>query len=399
MVRLIPYTPLRVAEHWSWSTNILTLYSGLESRIANRTRPRQTWQIDFAVDLERDRRALRLLLWQHPADAWQLPLRQESAAAKAAVTGASIVVNATLLDWALTNQRVVVQGPDPDDYFLATITGTSGGTSSRTLTLSAGPSGGSYPKGSTRIMPYVDVLLDDGATGARAAPSGTLDEDEEDVGAGVWRFSGVTTTPIPFTGTGGNTTTFDGIPVLTMRPIVEGDPEEQTQAAIRRYDLGNVVVQQTALTDPGIGRAHRFFAEGDQERQDWKAFQLQVLGRQIAFLIATWENDVDVHTQPGPGDTTLLLDRAPGFGAWFTSASHHWLQLEHADETIEYAKVTSVVDNGDGTETAHLSAGLSGTAIAKVSMMELCRAADDDLTLEYQTNGWEANLRAVVVQR
>jgi hypothetical protein len=407
MSTLIPYAKVAIAQTLAWFTDVLRSYSGLENRISLLDSPRESWDLQIAVDHELDRRALRKALYSDPVSPWHLPIDGESLVVQDDVVGVTVVVDATYADWISNGRAVYVEGDDPDDpdgRYEATISGFLGPTASTAITLSAGPPGSAtFSAGIARIMPVAPVYLDDASAYSRQAASpstGLASDAEEDVGAGVWNAKAASVSFPPFVGTGATLATFDSLVVLDRRPIVESALEEQTNSDGQRLDYGALVAQFWSRPTAEIGRALYFLSDGDADRQFWKLFLLTVRGRQVAFLLPTWQPDVDLVSQPAAAATTLHAYRNPGFGTWFDASHHAWLQLEHSDGSFERAKVSSVVNNGDGTETIHVTAGLVGPTVDRVSMMELARLGEDQVTLRHQAGGqFVFSLHGVVVRR
>lgn len=404
MTTLVPYQPLAVQQRLSWRTGILKTYSGLESRVCYRKNPRESWLILYAVDLELDRRDLRLALFDDPVSAWYIPLKTYSVPSQDDVTIGLVTIDSTYADWVVANQKVYVEGDDPEDEdsaFLTTITGVGGTTSARVLVLAdAPPVGGTFSAGLTRVSPVYSVLLEDAQATARAAPAGSAIEAAlRDVGAGTWQMQGTSAAYRTTWGTGSAAlTSHDGYYVMDRRPVVEADPEEQFLTELRRFDLGGVVTQQWSKASADIRRSHLLQFTGDAERQWLIKFLTSVYGPQVAFLLPTWQPDLDLVAQPA-GGTTLDVYRTPGYQTWFASAAHKHLQLLKEDGSVEYLKATACVDNMDGTETITVSTTIGGGDVERVSLLELARIADDVVDLLHVGDRVESELRALVVQR
>lgn len=134
---------------------------------------------------------------------------------------------------------------------------------------------------------------------------------------------------------------------------------------------------------------------GDHYDYQWlKLFMATARGNSGKFWLPTWRDDFVYVSHAG---TSLDIDSADDFNAWWP-AQRQDLQIEQADGTIAYVRVTEAVDNGDGTRTLTLSASLSGSAVTRIGWLELCRFENAD---EYDTvhgpNGFEMTLTARVV--
>lgn len=404
MTTLVPYHPLAVQQRLAWRTGVLKTYSGLESRICYRKNPRESLSVLYAVDLELDRRDLRLALFDDPVSAWNVPLKPYGVPSQDDVTIGSVTIDSTYADWVVANQKVYVEGDDPEDEdsaFLTTITGVGGTTSSRVLVLAdAPPVGGVFSAGLTRVTPVYGVLLEDAQATARAAPAGSAVEAAlRDVGAGTWQMQGTLAAYRTTWGTGSPAlTTHGGYYVMDRRPVVEADPEEQFLTELRRFDLGGLVTQQWSKASSDIRRSHLLQMTGDAERQWLIKFLTTVYGPQVAFLLPTWQPDLDLVAQPSAPYTSLRVYRTPGYQTWFASLAHKHLQLLKEDGTVVYTTATAVVNNMDGTETITVGAVGAGP-FERVSLLELARVADDVVDLLHVGDRVETELRALVVQR
>lgn len=400
---LVPFEPLTTTTRMAWWTDIITSRSGLEQRIAVLQNPRMSWDMLLPVDLETSRRAMRNGLFRDPVSTWDLPLKTEAVAAQNDVTTNSVTVDDTYADWVAANQKIMIAGPKATDYFTATINSIGGAPGARVLTLSTGPSAGTYPKFHTEVMPVQAVYLDDGQPMSRAAPSGTTVTGEEDIGGGRWQIKAQASTFSTTLGTGGTAVaTYDSEYVLGREPDHDAQDDsggdEAFRADLTRTNYGMKIEQHWAKSFAHIVKGTRFFSDGELMRQTWKKFFGTVRGRQKRFLLPTWRHDLDLFSQPS--GTSMRVKKTPGYASWFPSAAHKRFQLLKSDGTVEYAKANSFVDNGDGTETITLAASYGGGTTVKVSFLELVRLYEDEIAWEHQPGQYaEFTLRTCVVQQ
>ena len=172
-------------------------------------------------------------------------------------------------------------------------------------------------------------------------------------------------------GTGATLTMYDGHPVWDRRLPNAGTITDPAHGQTELVDLGGVPVSIGHANDPIWGRALAFQGSGPADRQWLKLMLATVRGVQRFFWLPTWRDDLTFVSAVG-STITVRTDDGSDFTAWWP-AQRDRLQLRHADETVEYAKVTARVDNGDGTQTLTLSGSVVDTAIAQVSWLEAVR--------------------------
>jgi hypothetical protein len=397
---MIPYQILGLTHALSWVTDVIATANGKEQRIARRRAPRETFDVALAVDAELDRRGLRYALFHDPVSTWDLPLPHEACAVLAAVTGASATVDATYDDRFAVGSKVYVQSNDPAVGFEATISGASGPANARVLALSAGPSSGTYSAGLARVLPVLEVYMDDQQATAREAAAGdAVDADLEDVGAGSWSLKAVAKKSPATLGAGASLTSFDSKYVLDVWPEIEGEAGETFDAALTRFDSQGIAAQIWTRPHANVARQHLYEGRSVADRQFWKLFFAQHYGRQVAFLAPTWQPDLDLVSQPA-GGTTIDVVQNPGFLSWFATAPHKWLALLKVDGTIQYAKATAV-STVSGHDRVTVSTTVTGPDVERVSLLELVRFGEDDVAFTWAPDATTFSIspHLVVVQQ
>lgn len=369
---IIPYPVDELTHVLAWQTDILKAWNGTEHRAAILSGPRESLDLGYLLDDDQDDQAIhaiRAALFADPAGTYQFPLWHEGLAIQGdAGGGATVTVSSTYADWLNADQAVLLIGPDPSVYFTGTISSADKTVpTAAVITLSGTPA--AMIAGYTHLYPLVTVVLPDGQPMVRWRLDG-----------GLWRTGGMVSDPFRTYGTGASLTSYGGLTVLDEVPLGVNRAEEQIRGAIEIHDYGAVIAASSSVNYSDIHRSHEFHINGDADRQYWKKFLATVRGRQRAFLLPTWRDDLIAAANPA--GTALLVASTPSYIAWFSSLAHKRLQIELADGSVNYRTASGVVNNGDGTHTVTLTASITGT-VEKISLLEQCRLANDEVTVEY----------------
>lgn len=388
--------PAAFGLRWKFDTDVLTKRDGTEQRIAGQGGlPTERISVSFELgDLETDDaderaadlRRLRADLFVDSVSAWGVPFWHEGAPAAAAITGTTATVNATNLDWIAEGQRVLVQGVNPEDVYDTEIDDASGGTTSaRVLVFTDSPPAGDFS--AAMIYPIATTLMD----------RPVLSQGQGDVGS--WELAGIVTSRWEGLGTGASVATFDGIPVLTKRPIMGGqEAEEQILTDFDRQERGGAVEQTEGRDVAQIARLHNFVSAGAAEWAYWKKFLATVRGKQVPFLLPTWRHDlVAVDTGGGvlQGDTHVFVTNPTGGPAnapdylndYYPGLAHRHLQFLFSDGSVAYRTVATVGQFGDDQRITLTSAidEPVGATLERISFMELVRLGGDEISFSVNT--------------
>jgi hypothetical protein len=128
----------------SWRTDVRQAADGTEQRASTTSRPQAAYAGTYLLS-DADARTVHRDLRFGPVAAYSLPLAHEATPALAAVTGASVTVDATYCDWPAVGRGVLIVGPSAS--YTTTISALPGGG---VLTLAAGPPSGSESNGESR---------------------------------------------------------------------------------------------------------------------------------------------------------------------------------------------------------------------------------------------------------
>lgn len=383
----------QVRQSIKYSTNVLVMWNGLESRVSLTPYPRES--VQFSVLLaDADLRTMRALLFLQPETPQLLPMRVEETAALADITGTTIVIDSSQIDWPDTNTgwSVLVENFAGQSY-VANVIGEIGfGTTTTTLTVDVSPPAGQTYIAGSHVIPLRSVYLDDNQVSNRYP-----------VAAGVFQISGVVQPVRTTIGTGATVTMFDGLPVFDRRLNADQVSPEANVGGLQVIDggAGGAYYTRTAYPQSDMQRRHTFVIKSIGERQWLRKFWQTVRGKQVAFLCPTWKPDLVAAATPGLGSTTLLINSTPDYvTTWFPSSAHRHLQLNLTDGTTLYVKVTAAVDNGNGTQSLTVSVAFGSLpGIDSISLLEQVRFDNDELAIAWQSTNGKAQIPMMVVQR
>lgn len=370
---LIPYRhDGQVTHRLEWETDIITAYNGSEHRIALYSRPRES--LDFSLELnDADMRLFREIIFTNPKGPHEIPWFHDEQVITADVSGTSVQVDRTYLDWIAVNQTVLVTNQQGQSYS-SYITVAPAGPGVVTLTLNdAKPGGQTYAAGISHICPtYAMLLADKAETGRYAVSLSTV------------TIKAKRTTFSSTFGTGATVATLSSLPVFERAPGAQELTQEQISAGLELIEYGGPLTSFYSYNQPNLARQLNFSVRGTT-KQWYKKILYQLVGRQKSFLLPTWCADLIPHAATatvGAAATTFKIDCPPTTDAndylntWFQLTSFQYVQIIYTNGVVDRRAVTGVVDNTDGTQTLTV-ATLTGGTIAFVSLMPKCRMSTD----------------------
>lgn len=383
---------------YSWHTDIIPARNGTEHRQALRLVPRETYSLaTHLTDAQLATLQTALILNAAQGDAFGVPLEHEALLITATTTGTTLTVGSTALsDWCEPGQRAIVIAPNHTDVAIGVVQSIT--ATSITLDVAVGAAG----KAGARIMPVMPCYLEE-TQGMALYPvnAGTYELKARAIYFGnaslAWAPVGATV----------NTYT---------DPVTSQVYAVYDRGLINENTLPRAILSGSEITDRGgvllmtgpravadiareiIARLHTY-----ADRQYLKKFHGTVRGQQIAFLLPTWQPDL---IPLSDASTSLLTVKGPPLvgvndyaAAWFQSPAHQHIQLLKTDGSVAYRTVTDAVNHGDGTSDLQLDSSLAG-ALARVSFLEVCRLATDDIVVRYDGGGvGESRIPCQVVQQ
>lgn len=371
-----------------WATDVNEAYDGTEQRASLATLPRATYEGDIHLTAA-DLAALRTLLASDADAAFNLPQPFETVASVNPITGTTITIVPTYVDWNTVGRQIRIVRPDGTAY-VTTINTVGGGGA--TLTVDDSPPAGTWPAGLTTVTPMEALQLEEGQAMSRWPKA-----------AGRWAFSGRQATARALTGTGATLTTYGGFDVLTYKQNADGMAGEQVLFGTQFQDAGGAMTSSSAWS---IGKPRRVLSHlilGSLQRQWWNAFLTNRRGRWRTFLCPTWRPDLLATTfTAGAGTIRISASYADYLTSWWPSLAHRKLQIEFADGSVIYRTISAAADLGAGITELTLTAALPGSfpaALSCLSFLELARLDTDELSIEWaQAGEGRIQLPIVVVQ-
>jgi len=395
---------------YSWQTTVIPSYSGREQRESTVGSPRRRFQggafladsgmRDVAGQLQRSAASGATFLLALPME--QLPVTADS------LTTVVAVGDTTGCDWNVLNQRCVVIGIDGTQA-AAVVQSSTATTITIALTNTDGsisPTGvlGATGRAGAIIMPLLQVLLDP-----------TQGFGRYPIGVGMWSLN-ATASVFGFAGAdsmgvGTEIVTLTAGEAVPVGDLVENDlmiwdrinesagtSNEAMTSRTELVDLGGVPFAIGGAAVPDWQRSIRLRSTTRDDWQWFKAFVRQLRGMQRPFLLSTNRPDL-VYLSTISGGIKVSSASASGgndYVSWFASDAHKRLAIT-AGGVVQYATVTLVTDDGDGTLSLLLDATTSGS-VTKVSFLEQVRLSSDEVEVGFDGAEFVVDLQAVTVQ-
>jgi hypothetical protein len=185
---------------------------------------------------------------------------------------------------------------------------------------------------------------------------------------------------------------------------IDGTASEAMTSGADLVDLGGLPFGTGGRIAPRWQRSIRLRSGSREDWRWFKAFISRMRARQGAFLLSTNRPDLVYVATVATGATGGIavsgasVVGAGDYASWYVSGAHRRLAITLSDGTIVYATVTALpVDNGDGTLTLSLDAGVVGT-VTKVSLLEQVRFDRDEIAATWNGGVFAIDEPAVTVQ-
>lgn len=367
--------PESITQEYAWMTRIITSYDGTEQRIALRSIPRQTFQVDHLADSEETIQSWKyLFITSLLSTGLTLPIWAEAEGATATAAGNTATGDFSFMDDSLAVGSMLIMHPDGETYETKTVSTKNATTITITTTWD-----NTYPEGSV-IVPLESVYVDNNS----GYDPGIVNVATISINA-VARINQV------ITGEGSAALTMYNSKVLLDKMYQPGGSETFNKR-VERLDFGHKIAQDWEQQFANVTSGRSYISRGRADRQWWKLFLETVKGAQKAFYTSTYRHDMTVTTQPGASGTDFQVsDDATVAGGWESITSHTHMAFEMADGTTLYKEMDTGVntfDNGDGTHTVGVLSAFPASpaaahTIVKVSFLELVRLASDKVQIEH----------------
>lgn len=147
-------------------------------------------------------------------------------------------------------------------------------------------------------------------------------------------------------------------------------------------ETGRLFVTGTEPIGEWTSAAH-IWCNSKQDIRAWREFLHYVRGSWGKFYVPTFQNDLPLAADILLGSTNAITVPYMGLAAYLNGqVPYRDVRIRLQDGSIEYKRITLVVDNTDGTETVTFdsvigSTGTSTIANTLISWMHLCRIDGD----------------------
>lgn len=367
---LIPEVP--VTERWDFTTNVLTNYKGVETRIALMPNPRISLEFSVKVVDFAERRALYDLTASNIKVPSLVPLFQYAAPITAqSATGTSRFY----FDPALSNLRVgtyvVILNRSTRQTVLGTVTmlHPDGCTLNSTTSVDVDP-------GLWFLMPAISCIVSDDTGLDFGTQAGTFSLKAETLGDFELERPGAVAT----------VDQFDSLPVID-RVFLITQPEK---FAYRREVLdGGVGIQELRSRDDSfvVRKSFKFpVSRLDDSFDYWRAFFKQVNGGQKPFLVSTQLPDLTLTTAPAQGSSQLRINEKYYETKLYPNDAFKRIRLEYESGLHSYHVVTLSSTDALGQTTLSISPAMPDdvdhAVVTRISFLHKM-VASDTITLEH----------------
>lgn len=362
-----------IGETWQWLTDAMVSSNATEQRVCNATLPKRIFQMNYQFDDADELRRHVAGMLIGAKGAMQAPLYQYQTRLKAvAAIGATTVsilpgrtelrpAGAALIFDRLGSQLVTVDS----------LTGASA-TFLEPLARAYGLD--------ASVCPVATVYAGNNS----AIAYGRLDHDGK---ASLTLRE--TTFLAPFVNPYNTAvvTTFNGLPVLTARPVGMDYPDA-FDTGIQPTDEGGVVSIRSPWTHAQIQLQRSFTCQRKFNPADWdlwRVFADTVRGSWKPFYMPTYRQDFGIVTPPAPGGATVTFLGRSYADDWFPYAPFKALAI-FSNGGVHYASVTGVAIVGGNTVATFAPALPGGAAYGvnqRVSLLQKVRIANDLIVCDH----------------
>jgi hypothetical protein len=369
---IVPDVP--VVEQWKWLTIINWAKSGKEQRSALRAYPRLALNFNAVILNEVERAAVYEMLFKYGNRVFPFPWYQISSHLGAA---ASIGDTKLYFDPAATDMRAgeYLALFDPQlvktTYHTIDTVDADGATLVDQLTFDVGSHFMVCPAPICRLIGNVGFSM--------ASIAGDITVNLETVEPRVF------TRP----GSVAAVSTYDGMTLLDDRPFGDVGAEFEHNAVWFDNDVAPPDVY-VPWAIPFISTKLSYYLERPADLDYWRAVATAMKGRQGAFLVPTFRNDLPLAFTPALSATSITTTNIQFFD-FYQNKAYRYLRLVTANGAI-YRRIGRVVCNYDANGDAEsvtiflndpIGAVTGDNEISVVSYVNKCRLAEDAITLTH----------------
>lgn len=369
---IIPNEP--VEETWEWLTVISRAYGSKEQRNALRDVPRAQFDLEFTISNEDDRYRIQKLIKSRIGSTFNLPLFSQMTSL---TSGSTIGSNRLYYDPGGTdirdNDYLVLYNPQSGrmyGYRVASLE-TDGATLLNDLNLSV--------ETGWMVMPSYECYFQDGAGLTMGATLGSFSLKAH---SAVRRSLLLQPSPSLIS-------LFDTYPLITDRPTAVSDLGEGFNRELEIQDNGTSLPQlYTSWDNSFISGDRQWHLETVEGILMWKEFLDTIKGKQKPFLLPTFRHDLPLYETPTL-DTFTFKTTNVEYVSYFQFDTYKRVRIETLNGVI-HRKITSAVDNGDGTATLTMSVKFGNSTgdnlINRISFLNLVRLEGDQVKFSHYYN-------------
>ena len=364
---LIPDVPIK--EFWEFKTDVLTNHLGVEQRIALRRYPRIKQQFTFEIIDLRQRRTQYNVVRKNITVQSLVPMYQYSVNID---QPAQIGDSKIFLDNAQSNLRAgqfaIIVNPTTEQLIISKIStiDVDGITLEAAITFDIDDH--------WVCAPAINAIVNDGSGIDMRNVTGELSVNADSFEEPTLLRPNASRT----------IDTFDGLPFVNRRPVINADEKFNYEREILDNDTGVRDINSSWL-HPKVSGNRKFIIQriADPDEMDyWRSLFDTIRGGQKPFLLATFFPDL---TLVNPNVSVRALsslsvneDYYPGLYQAFDTWSR--IQIEYPDGTLTQHTVGTATTEADGTCTIQFSPGIPDTAetdqIKRISFLMKWKASD-----------------------
>jgi len=358
-----------VLERLEWLTDVLSSKNLTEQAIRLRNVPRRSFEFEVVVH-ERQRRTLEAALFGRQAEEWLLPVWPDGAFLDAGVAlGATgIAVDAMYRDYRAGGQAVLIGGHIAEAVTIDTVLADH-------ITLVTGTVN-AYARG-VRLYP---------ARPARMQASQPLQRLSDELATLTCRLQLTDNSehalPTP--------ATYRGLPVLEQPPNWRDDlaADYQRQIATLDYGVGRRYVEDIAGRGEVL-QGHRWTLQGRASIDGFRAWLYALAGRQGAFWLPTWCQDLRVLGDIAHDALTIDVEHCGFVDHLALALNRRDIEIRIRSGSVFRRRIVAAAAVDANTErltlNAHLGVDVAAGDIVRVSFLQTARLEADAVEIAWHT--------------
>lgn len=181
-------------------------------------------------------------------------------------------------------------------------------------------------------------------------------------------------------------TTYLSLDVLELQSNARDEPSDGISRSLAIFDPGPGPMDVNARDDASqVSHQYQWTCWTRAMIRTMEDWLLARRGRAIPFWIPSWRQDLELVQDVGAVDSQITI-RWIGYSVFYYGTTNVRRHLMFWTPGARYyRKITSAVDNGDGTETLGISSALGVTfgKATPLSFLLYCRLDSDEVEISY----------------